>query len=295
MLASRERTNAVAPAGGKPLALVAPGRKKAAGRSQRARRSAGAAGIPLLVGLVFLVSGGLGVYSLLWLRSLDRTMNGMRERLEGRIQRLDAGIHFDSRRQQLLLGIRDEVMGANKRLSPDLAYEYASHLVAACDRYPAVDPLLLLAVGIVESGFDPQATSAARARGLYQITPSTGRMLARMLGWEYTDGMLYDAAKSTELAALYLDVLFSAYNDESLVLAEYNGGPLNAGYLRAGSARTSAETRGYVAKVIELRQRLRKRFEQETKPMPEGAQTDASREVRRLGEASGVRQAAAIP
>ena len=30
---------------------------------------------------------------------------------------------------------------------------------------------------------------------------------------------------------------------ESLVLAEYNGGPLNAGYLRAGDGRLSAETR----------------------------------------------------
>jgi soluble lytic murein transglycosylase-like protein len=294
MLASRERTHAAAAVDAKPLALVAPSRKKSGARSRRGPRSAETAGIPLLVGL-FLVSSGLGAWSLLWLRSLDRALDDVRAHLESRIQRLDAGIHFDSRRQQQLLGIRDEIMGANKRLPADVAYEYARQLVTACDRYPAVDPLLLLAVGIVESGFDPQATSAARARGLYQITPATGRMLARMLGWEYADGMLYDPAKSTELAALYLDVLFSAYNDESLVLAEYNGGPLNAGYLRAGSSRTSAETRGYVAKVIDLRQRLRKKLEQGPKPEQDVARTDASHEVRRLGQVSGIRQAAAIP
>ena len=55
--------------------------------------------------------------------------------------------------------------------------------------------------------------------------------------------MLYDPEKNTEMAALYLDILFTAYNDERMVLAECNGGPLNAGYLRAGSSRAAAETR----------------------------------------------------
>ena len=64
-------------------------------------------------------------------------------------------------------------------------------------------PCLLLSVGIVESGFERRARSSADARGLYQIWPSTGRMLAAMLGWEYSDEMLYDEYRNTELAALY--------------------------------------------------------------------------------------------
>ena len=40
-------------------------------------------------------------------------------------------------------------------------------------------------------------------------------MLATMLGWEYSDEMLYDPRRNTELAALYLDVLLTT-----------NGGPV---------------------------------------------------------------------
>jgi hypothetical protein len=56
-------------------------------------------------------------------------------------------------------------------------------------------------------------------------------------------------------------VLFSAYKDPQLVLAEYNGGPLNAGYLRAGVAALANETRSYVPRVLELHQRLKREFE----------------------------------
>jgi soluble lytic murein transglycosylase-like protein len=186
----------------------------------------------------------------------------LRERLEARMQQLDAGIRFDSRRQRLLLGIRDEIQAANAKLGPTQAYDYATHLVTACEKYPKVDPVLLLAVGITESGFNPQARSHASATGLYQILPSTGRMLAGMLGWQFGEDVLNEPAKNTTLAALYLHVLLTTYNDESLVLAEYNGGPLNAGYMRAGGARAAAETRRYVAKVLELRERLARKLGQ---------------------------------
>jgi hypothetical protein len=73
--------------------------------------------------------------------------------------------------------------------------------------------------------------------------------------------MLYDPEKNTELAALYLDILFSAYNDEDMVLAEYNGGPLNAGYYRAGSSFTATETRDYVHKVSSVYDTLKSKFE----------------------------------
>ena len=66
---------------------------------------------------------------------------------------------------------------------------------------------------------------------------------------------------NTEMAALYLDILFSAYNDQNMVLAEYNGGPLNAGYYRANSSRTAAETRDYVQKVSSVYEGLKDRFE----------------------------------
>ena len=62
--------------------------------------------------------------------------------------------------------------------------------------------------------------------------------------------MLFDSRRNTEMAALYLDVLMTTYNDVGMALAEYNGGPVNAGFYRARSHRASAETRDYVPKVL---------------------------------------------
>jgi len=126
----------------------------------------------------------------------------------------------------------------------------------ASDKFPSVDPLLLVSVGIVDSEFNPALVSRTGARGLYQIHSTTGRLLARSLGWEYSDDMLHDPAKNTEMAACYLDLLQTAYNDVAMVLAEYNGGPLNAGYFRANVRALATETKGYVPRVLSVYERL---------------------------------------
>lgn len=247
----------------KALTIVPParGRKKTLRASSIAHAEETRTRPVLLVGFLAMLGGAApGFYALERHGTLRDELGGLREQVEAKVQRLDAGIRFDSRRQRLLLGIRDEILAANARLGSTLAYDYATHLVTACEKYPTVDPLLLLAIGIAESRFQASATSHAKARGLYQILPSTGRMLAGMLGWQYGEDLLHDPAKNTTLAALYLHVLFTAYNDESLVLAEYNGGPLNAGYMRAGGAKASPETRQYVAKVLDIRKRLERKF-----------------------------------
>ncbi|HXV65522.1 MAG TPA: lytic transglycosylase domain-containing protein [Vicinamibacteria bacterium] len=204
---------------------------------------------------------------LLALRTLHLETESHRElqarlrQFQGDLQVLNVGISLDSRRKQLLLGIRDEIMRVNSRVSLGQAYESAELLLKATEKYPSVDPLLFLAVGIVESGFNPGATSVAEARGLYQIWPATGRLLTRVLGWEYSDEMLYDPATNTEMAARDLDILSSIYHDKRMVLAEYNDGPINAGYLRARSVRVATETSDYVAKVIAIHEELEQKFE----------------------------------
>ena len=203
-------------------------------------------------------------------------------RVESKIQQLESGMSFDSQRRHLLLGMRNRILRTNPRVSLNDAYYYARLAVEACEKYPAVDPLLLLAIGIVESGYDPLAVSRADARGLYQIWPSTGRLLIRSLGWNYDDATLYDAQKNTEAAALYLDILFSTYSDPQMVLAEYNGGPLNAGFYRAGAGALAAETRSYVPRVLELFARLKEEFASGTEiPLPP-SQGDAQRQGKTL-------------
>ena len=113
-------------------------------------------------------------------------------------------------------------------------------------------------------------------------------MLSRSLGWEYEEQTLYDPQKNTEAAALYLDILFSAYDDPQMVLAEYNGGPLNAGYYRADANALAAETRSYVPRVLELYGRLKDQFETGTAPQADESHRDEKRE----GKALGVRSSA---
>jgi soluble lytic murein transglycosylase-like protein len=215
----------------------------------------------LFLSLLLLTTVAVAFYAFHRVAQLNDEMGTTMRRVEQKIQNLDAGISFDSKRQQLMLGIRDEIMRTNPRVSLNEAYEYAVLILEASEKYPSVDPLMFLAIGIVESGYDNRATSAADAKGLYQIWPSTGRLLARSLDIEYSDELLYDAKTNTQLAALYLDILFSAYNDKEMVLAEYNGGPLNAGYYRAGSSYTALETKEYVRKVSEVYEGLRSKFE----------------------------------
>ncbi len=38
-----------------------------------------------------------------------------------------------------------------------------------------------------------------KAKGLYQIWPATGRWLAGELGWDFSEAILYEPAKNTEL------------------------------------------------------------------------------------------------
>jgi len=236
-----------------------------------------------LLCLLLLAVVLLGHHALRRLEARNQESAAAMARATRKIQQLEASIGFDSARRQLLLGMRNHILKANPRVSLADAYRYAQLALEASEKYPAVDPLLLLAIGIVESGYDPQARSPADARGLYQIWPSTGRVLVRALGWNYDDTILYDPEMNTQAAALYLDVLFATYNDPQLVLAEYNGGPLNAGYFRASVRALAPETRSYVPRVQELHGRLKKEFERGIDVRAEPSHRDGRRQGKKLG------------
>ena len=256
-------TARVRPAKRRPVRSAPPGRRPS--KRSTAWRSTALFSLCLLVACAL----GLGFHSYQRASDLERELATTRGQMQAGLQELHAGIQFDSVRQRLLLGMRDEILRVNGRLGLGEAYDYAELLLNVTDKYPSVDPLLLISIGIVESGFDTRARSQANARGLYQIWPATGRMLAGMLDWEYSDEMLFESDRNTEMAALYLDVLFTTYNDLGMVLAEYNGGPVNAGYYRAGSHRTTPETADYVPKVLEQYDRLCKEL-----PMAPGRSFD---------------------
>lgn len=246
----------------------------------------------LFLCLLFLTIVVLGHQALRGLDVQNRESAAAIARFERKVQQLESGVSFDSRRRHLLLGMRTQILKTNPRVSLGEAYYYARLALEACEKYPAVDPLLLLSIGIVESGYDTMARSPADARGLYQIWPSTGRLLARALGWNYDDSSLYDPFKNTEAAALYLDMLFSTYSDPQLVLAEYNGGPLNAGFFRAGAGQLAAETRNYVPRVLSLHAHLKEAFDRGLELQSDSMYRDAQRPGKTLAGALAAAPAA---
>jgi len=56
----------------------------------------------------------------------------------------------------------------------------------------------------------------------------------RALGWNYDDSTLYRPRENTEAAALYLDILSPPTGIRRWSWPNTNGGPLNAGFFRAG-------------------------------------------------------------
>ena len=80
-------------------------------------------------------------------------------------------------------------------------------------------------LSIVESGLNPQAISPARAVGLWQFMPTTGRYFGLHQDWFIDERM--DPEKSTEAACKYLKQLYGMFGDWELAISAYNTGPGN--------------------------------------------------------------------
>jgi len=90
-----------------------------------------------------------------------------------------------------------------------------------------IDPFLLAGLIRQESEFDPQALSPAKAYGLMQVRPGTGREFARKAGvGRFTNRMLFQPAINLKLGASILRGMLDENNDKlEETLASYNAGP----------------------------------------------------------------------
>jgi membrane-bound lytic murein transglycosylase D len=133
---------------------------------------------------------------------------------------------------------------------------YLFHIVEEVERRGMPSELALLP--FIESAFNPQAMSVARASGMWQFIPSTGRH------FDLTQNIFRDdrrdVLQSTRAALDYLGKLHAMFGDWHLALAAYNCGEGNVQRAiernrRArkptdyGSLRLPSETRHYVPKL----------------------------------------------
>ncbi|MFN2449135.1 MAG: lytic transglycosylase domain-containing protein [Candidatus Baltobacteraceae bacterium] len=104
-----------------------------------------------------------------------------------------------------------------------------------------VDPALIKAIMVNESGFDSNATSKTGAQGLMQLEPET----AAGLGVDNA----YDPAQNISGGTRYIRSLLERFHgDLRLAIAAYNAGP--GAVEKYGGVPPYAETQNYVQNVL---------------------------------------------
>ncbi len=141
---------------------------------------------------------------------------------------------------------------------------YLYHIVEEVEKRGM--PMEIALLPIVESAFNPKAYSRARASGIWQFMPATGKNYGLQQNWWHDDRR--DVHAATDAALDYLQSLHRRFNNWELALASYNSGEGRVGraiaYNRArglptdfSSIQLPSETRNYVPKLIAVRNIVR--------------------------------------
>jgi soluble lytic murein transglycosylase len=108
----------------------------------------------------------------------------------------------------------------------EMLYPLGALQRVATSDFDGLDPLLVGALIMAESDWNPRAFSRVGARGLMQLMPETGRRMAGSLGVALSsDDQLFDQSLNLKLGVTYLSELSRRFEGRlPLVLASYNAG-----------------------------------------------------------------------
>src|SRR5439155_22024449 len=134
--------------------------------------------------------------------------------------------------------------------------KYLFHIVEELERRDMPTELALLP--FIESAFNPQAVSSARAAGMWQFMPATGQTFDLKQNVFRDDRR--DVLASTRAALDYMQKLYGMFGDWHLALAAYNWGEGSVGRAIAKNQKAGLgtgyqdlkmpnETRSYVPKL----------------------------------------------
>ena len=138
--------------------------------------------------------------------------------------------------------------------------KYLYHVVEELERRNMPTELALLP--FIESAFNPHAVSGAKAAGMWQFMPATGKYFSLKQNVFRDDRR--DVLASTKAALTYLQKLHGMFGDWHLALAAYNWGEGSVGRAIAknqreglatdyGSLSMPDETRNYVPKLLAVK------------------------------------------
>ena len=163
----------------------------------------------------------------------------------------------------LPIELNDQVLGAIDLYSGKFNKWFSRALSRGLPHLPRIREILAQAgipqdlayVPIVESAFNPSALSRAKAKGLWQFIPSTGKQYG--LKQDFFVDERSNMEKATLAAAQYLKRLYAMFGDWNLALAGYNAGEgrvqrairraqTNDFWALAKTRSFRAETRNYV-------------------------------------------------
>ena len=182
---------------------------------------------------------------------------------------------YDDARAMLLIG--------KAALNRGVAFDYYAFPTNGIPNYqmvgPPVDRSVVYSIARQESAFNPRAVSSAKALGLMQVTPGTGRIIAKKYGLAFDQNrMLSDAAYNAQMGAAELGAVLQDYRGSYILsFVAYNAGRgrVRQWIEKYGDPRDAnvdpidwveripfSETRNYVQRVLENMQVYRAQLTQ---------------------------------